>query len=128
MALCMPSTAASSRARSRAGSSATIWRIVTRGWCITTRPIASPSLSFRPSRRSGSSATDSSAAPGGPNRLSLAASSARTIAMVWSASTSSSSYSRKERFCTTRTPSTRPPRRTGTPMSEWKLSSPVSGL
>ncbi len=46
-------------------------------------------------------------------------SSASTMAMVCSVSTSSSSYCRRVRFWTTSTPSTRPARTIGTPASEW---------
>jgi hypothetical protein len=49
------------------------------------------------------------------------------MAMISSASISSSSYWRWVRFCTTSTPRTRPPRSTGTPRKEWNASSPVSG-
>ena len=45
--------------------------------------------------------------------------SASSIAVVWSASTSSSEYVRRARFWTTRTPMVAPLRSTGTPRKDW---------
>jgi hypothetical protein len=78
-----------------------------RGSCSTARPIATPGVSCTPSMRSGSRPRPSTCWTSlGLTMWPAATISASTMAMVCSVSISSSSYWRRVRFCTTRTPST----------------------
>jgi len=86
----MVSTAARRRSASALGSSATIWRMVMRGWCRTALPIARPPLSRVPSSRRDCMAISASWASVGSTSSPVATSSAITIATVSRVSTSSS--------------------------------------